>query len=86
MNLADPNMGIWPEINPGGLIDAYRVTPPSDRRYVAAFAEAAENRLRSRASAKQTPAVTATRLDGWADVIEAAVARVRSRVGAGNRE
>ena len=86
MNLADPNMGIWPEINPGGLVDAYRDTPPSDRRYVASFWEAAENRLRPRASAKQTPAATAARLDGWADAIEAAVTRARSRVGSGNRE
>lgn len=86
VNLADPNMYIWPEINPGGPIDAYKDTPPSDRRYVATFSEAAGNRMRPRASAKRTPAATAARLDGWADAIEAAVTRARSKVGAGNRD
>ena len=30
VHLADPNMYIWPEINPGGLTDAYREVLPSD--------------------------------------------------------
>ena len=45
-HLADPNMYIWPEINPGGLLDAYRDVLPSDWRYVASIPEAVENRIR----------------------------------------
>ena len=34
-HMADPNMYIWPEINPGGLIDAYKDVRPSDWRMIA---------------------------------------------------
>jgi hypothetical protein len=82
----DPNMGIWPEINPGGLIDAYKDALPSDWRYVASPAEAVEGRLRGEASAKQTPTVTAARLERRARETEAAVARAAARVDPQNRE
>jgi hypothetical protein len=85
-HLADPNMGLWPEINPGGLVDAYRDVLPSDWRFVAGPAEAAANRLAGRASAKQTPAVTAARLDGWAEPTEHAVRRARTKLAPDHRE
>lgn len=86
VHLVDPNMSWWPEISPGGLIDAYAKVLPSDWRYVASIAEAVQNRLRRRASAKQTPTETAARLDRWAEATEHAVARARSRAAPGNRE
>src|SRR5439155_13660126 len=52
-HLADPNLYLWPEINPGGLIDAYKQTLPSDWRYVASIPEAVRNRIDGAASAKQ---------------------------------
>jgi hypothetical protein len=30
---ADPNMYIWPEINPGGLIAPYKDVKPSDQSF-----------------------------------------------------
>src|SRR4030095_11974898 len=45
MHLADPNMYIWPEINPGGLIDAYKDVRPSDWRYIASIPETVRNLL-----------------------------------------
>jgi hypothetical protein len=44
-HLADPNMYIWPEINPGGVADSYREVLPSDWRYIATMKEAVDNRL-----------------------------------------
>ena len=61
-HLADPNMYIWPEINPGGLIDSYREVLPSDPRFIASIPEAVHNRLNGVASAKQTPVDTAIAL------------------------
>ncbi len=77
-HLADPNMYLWPEVNPGGLIDAYIETLPSDWRYVASIPEAVRNRLEGVASAKQTPYQTAERLRHLAARIRQAVARVAS--------
>src|SRR5437868_6993082 len=54
VHLADPNMYIWPEINPGGLAESYREVLPSDWRYIAAIPEAVRNRVEGLASAKQT--------------------------------
>jgi hypothetical protein len=86
VHLADPNMYIWPEINPGGLTDAYREVQPGDWRYVASIPEAVDNRLTGKASAKQTPDETARRLDEMARRTEEAVTRARKRIGADNRE
>jgi hypothetical protein len=86
VHLADPNMYIWPEINPGGLTDAYREVLPSDWRYVASIPEAVNNRLEGIPSAKQTPNETATRFDGIARRTEEAVARANKKIAAGNRE
>ena len=36
-HLGDPNMYIWPEINPGGLIDSYAQVRPSDFRFIASI-------------------------------------------------
>ncbi len=85
-HLADPNMYIWPEINPGGLLDAYRDVLPSDWRYIASIAEAVENRIRDRASAKQTPRQTAALLDGLARRTEEAVARADRKIPAKHAE
>ncbi len=78
VHLADPNMYLWPEVNPGGLIDAYLETRPSDWRFVARIQEAVENRLEGLTSAKQTPQETAARLRAIASRIEEAVAKVRA--------
>lgn len=86
VHLADPNMYIWPEINPGGLTDSYREVSPSDWRYVASIPEAVSNRLEGKASAKQTPEETARRFDNMARLTEEAIARARKQIGAGNRE
>jgi hypothetical protein len=75
-HLADPNMYLWPEINPGGLIDSYKEVLPSDWRMVASVQEAVHHRLRGVPSAKQTPEETAARLDRLASRIERAVERV----------
>jgi hypothetical protein len=85
-HLADPNMYIWPEINPGGLIDAYREVRPSDWRYIATVAEAVRNRIQGAASAKQTPAETAARLEDLAGRAERAVERARAKLEVGNAE
>ena len=77
VHLADPNMYIWPEINPGGLVDSYRVVLPSDFRYVASIPEAVHNRLQGVASAKQTALETAARFDDIADRIDKAVDRAQ---------
>jgi hypothetical protein len=86
VHLADPNMYIWPEINPGGLTDAYREVLPSDWRYVASIPEAVRNRLEGIPSAKQTAPETAARFDEMARRTEEAVARAAKKIGAGNRE
>jgi hypothetical protein len=79
-HLADPNMYIWPEINPGGLIDAYKEVRPSDWRYIACIDEAVRNRLGGVASAKQTPRQTAAILNEAAAGVTAAVDRARAKV------
>jgi len=85
VHMADPNMYIWPEVNPGGLIDAYIEVRPSDWRFVATIPEAVENRLKGVVSAKQTPPETAARLRELAARIEQGIANVRAR-GAASRE
>jgi hypothetical protein len=80
VHLADPNMYLWPEINPGGLIDAYKETLPSDWRYVASIPEAVRNRIDGVASAKQTSFETAARLNDFAERTERAVERARSKL------
>jgi hypothetical protein len=85
-HLADPNMYLWPEVNPGGLIDAYRDTLPSDWRYVASIPEAVRNRIDGVASAKQTSFETAARLNDFATRTEQAVAHATKKVKAGNAE
>lgn len=86
VHMADPNMYLWPEVNPGGLIDAYIETRPGDWRFVARIPEAVENRLQGVASAKQTPQETAARLLAIASRIEEAVARARAAGGQPGRE
>jgi len=85
-HMADPNMYIWPEINPGGLLDAYKDVKPSDWRFVASIPETVRNRLKGIASAKQTPQQTAEILRALAGKIEAAVAKVRTKIPEGHRE
>ena len=85
-HLADPNMYVWPEINPGGLIDEYIKVRPSDWRTIATIPEAVANRIHGVASAKQTPADTARRLDQLASETEEAVTRAGAKMAAGNRE
>jgi hypothetical protein len=79
-------MYIWPEINPGGLIDAYRDVLPSDWRFVASVREAVRDRLEGRRSAKQKPAETAARLNEFAARTEQAAARAGARLAADHRE
>lgn len=85
-HLADPNMYIWPEINPGGLIDAYKEVRPSDWRYIASIDEAVRNRLTGAASAKQTPRQTAAILNEAAGAVTAALNRARARISNDNIE
>jgi hypothetical protein len=77
-HLADPNMYIWPEINPGGLIESYREVRPSDWRFSAAFGEPP--------SAKQSPLQTAGILQDLALRTERAVAGARAKLGDNHRE
>jgi hypothetical protein len=85
-HLPDPNMYIWPELSPGGSLDSYRDTLPSDWRYIASIPEALQNHLTHTASAKQTPRQTAVLLDGLAADVDAAVARVDRHIDAVNAE
>ena len=85
-HMPDPNMYMWPEINPGGLIDYYVASPPGERRFVAGIAEAVTDELSGRASAKQTPADTARKLDRLAGAIEAALAAAREHLTPGHAE
>lgn len=85
-HLADPNMYLWPEINPGGLLDAYRDALPSDWRYVASIQEAVQNRIRQVPSAKQTPAQTAALLNRLAENTELATGRADQKITASNAE
>ena len=85
VHLADPNMYIWPEINPGGLTDAYREVIPSDWRYVASIPEAVKNRLNGIPSAKQIPFQTAARFEEMARQTELAVAQAKKKIGSGNK-
>jgi hypothetical protein len=79
-HLADPNMYIWPEVNPGGLIDAYREVRPSDFRLIATIPEAVRNRIDGVASAKQTAVETAARLHEVALQTERAVESAAKRL------
>jgi hypothetical protein len=85
-HLADPNMYIWPEVNPGGLIGAYKDVLPSDWRHIARVQESVRTRLDKAASAKQSPLDTAALLDRLAAQTEAALARARKMVDASNAE
>ncbi len=85
-HLADPNMYIWPEINPGGLVDSYRDTLPSDWRTIASIPEAVQNRIRHVASAKQTARETATLLNTLAQHTEEAITRADKSIPSGNAE
>ena len=80
VHLADPNMYIWPEINPGGLVDSYRAVLPSDWRYVASIPEAVENRLTHHGSAKQTPIDTAERFDALGNAVDEALSLAHGKV------
>lgn len=86
VHLADPNMYIWPEINPGGLTDAYREVLPSDWRYLTSIPEAVKNRIDGIASAKQTPFETAARFEDMAKKTEDSVARAAKLADPSNRE
>lgn len=85
-HLADPNMYIWPEINPGGLIDSYREVLPSDPRLIATIPEAVNNRLNGIASAKQTPIETAITLHALAIRTEQELDKASKLVADGNAE
>ena len=82
VHLADPNMYIWPEINPGGLVDSYRTVLPSDWRYVASIPEAVHNRLLNYSSAKQTPPQTAERFEALGTDVDKALDGARKRIKA----
>lgn len=86
VHLADPNMYIWPEINPGGLLDSYKEVRPSDFRMIASFEEYTRNRLQGVASAKQRPSETADRLHQWGLETEQAVARAQAVLGDRHQE
>ena len=86
VHMSDPNMYVWPEINPGGLLGLYRDALPSDWRYVASIPEAVENRIRHIASARQTPRDTARILNGLAQRTEEAVARADAKIPPANPE
>jgi len=85
-HLADPNMYIWPEINPGGLIDAYKEVLPSDWRYIASIPETVRNLLSGAASAKQTATQTADLLERIADRIDLAVRQASTKIQGRQRE
>lgn len=85
-HLADPNMYIWPEINPGGLIDAYRQVLPSDGRFIAGPVESVHNRMTGAGSAKQDPLHTATLLLQLADSLDDAMIRANKSLGTESRE
>lgn len=86
VHMPDPNMYVWPEISPGGPIGPYGEVKPSDWRFIAAIPEAVRNRISGTASAKQTPAQTAERLDGFAARTEAAVDRAAAKLGESHAE
>lgn len=86
VHLADPNMYIWPEINPGGTIDSYADVRPSDWAYVASFEENVRNRLEGHGSAKQTAAQTAEHFESFAKATEQAIERAQTALGEKNQE
>lgn len=85
-HMPDPNMYVWPEINPGGLIEFYKDVLPSDWRYVASISEAVRNRIEGIPSAKQTPSDTAAILRELARGTEEAVERAGARLGDSHEE
>ena len=84
--MPDPNMYLWPEIDPGKRIDAYLDVQPSDRRLIASPREAAANLTRGVASAKQTPVETAAHLLNAALHAEQALGRARLKLAAATAE
>lgn len=80
--MPDPNMYMWPEINPGGLIDFYRGARPGDWRLVASPVEAVDQELQRRASAKQRPEETAEKLQTLARRLEEAIELASKKLGA----
>jgi len=85
-HLSDPNLYLWPEVNPGGLIDDYIDIRPSDWRYIASIPDAVQNELNGTASAKQTPTETSELLDSIAAKIAEAVDKAKEKIGSGNKE
>jgi hypothetical protein len=85
-HLADPNMYAWPEANPGGVLESYRDTLPSDWRMIASTSEAVENRVRRVASAKQTPSETSARLLAFSNEIEKSIAHADAKLTGYQRE
>jgi hypothetical protein len=81
VHLADPNMYVWPEINPGGLIDSYKEVRPSDWSFITSFEESVQSRLAGGASAKQNAQATAARLNEFALKTEQALARASNLLG-----
>ncbi len=79
-HLADPNMYIWPEINPGGVAEAYKEVLPSDWRYIESMKEGVEHRLNGLVSSKQTPLETAQLLDRLALRITTSLANALGKV------
>ncbi len=86
VHLPDPNMYLWPEINPGGLLDYYAAAPAGSRRFVASIRQAVQFRLGGFASARQTPEETARKFTEMAEGIEAALAAVSEKLEPGHRE
>lgn len=86
VHLADPNMYVWPEVNPGGVLDSYKEVRPSDWRMVASFDENTANRLAGRASAKQRPLESAERFSEWSLGTEQAVAEAQAKLGDAHAE
>jgi hypothetical protein len=82
----EPVQYLWPEINPGGLITAYKDQVPYDASFVASPAEAAHNTLHQIASAKEGPQAIAEHLDSLASRIESAVKKVSSELPDTHRE
>jgi len=85
-NMPDPNMYMWPEINPGGLMELYRNTLPSDPRMIASFEESVRLRSEEEPSAKQQPAETASLLQALAQEIDNSIVKVSSVIGADHSE
>lgn len=86
VHMPDPNMYMWPEINPGGLIDYYAAAPPSDRRLVASIEEAVRARVDAVATAKQSPAETSGKFENMAASIRASLEAADAAIGEERQE